>query len=567
MYTDYFGFNDAPFSIAPNPHYLYLSDRHREALAHLLYGISSDGGFILLTGEVGTGKTTVCRCLLEQIPDDVDTAFILNPKLTAVELLATACDDLGVSYPADATIKTLVDQLSRYLLESHDAGRKTVLIIDEAQNLSVEVLEQLRLLTNLETSQRKLLQIILLGQPELLDMLEQPALRQLAQRITARYHLEPLSHDEVASYIAHRLEVAGGNPALFSRAAVARVFRLSGGVPRLVNLICDRALLGTYASNRLTVGSKVINQAAKEIFGASRTASTPWMPAAVAAGLAVATLSTWLLIERSPQPLLTNAPEPVTAAEPTVVATQPLPVTPPQPDIAPSSTTDEFTEAEPIVTAKLIESDINEFTTLTADPLIAVEGDTSREQALRQLLRIWVDGATGVGEDACEAANREGLGCLSKLGSLRDLEYLNLPAVIQLTIADLPHFVTLTTLDDNTATIVSSHGRYRITRADLLSTWDGYYTLLWRTPTNYRQLVAGDRGDTVLQLSRQLAQANDIADARTTSVFDSSLERQLKQFQVSVGLAPDGIAGAHTWIRLNAASGLEQPTLSAGDQN
>ena len=197
IYNDYFGLKESPFSIAPNPQYLYMSDRHREALANLMYGIQGDGAFILLSGEVGTGKTTICRCLLEQIPTQVDTAFILNPKLTAAELLAAACDDLKISYPQGATIKVLTDCINAYLLEAHANDRRTVLIIDEAQNLSIEVLEQLRLLTNLETNQRKLLQIILLGQPELLVLLAKPELRQLSQRITARFHLNALNRDEI----------------------------------------------------------------------------------------------------------------------------------------------------------------------------------------------------------------------------------------------------------------------------------------------------------------------------------------------------------------------------------
>ena len=193
-----------------------MSDRHREALAHLMYGIQGDGAFILLSGEVGTGKTTICRCLLEQIPTQVDTAFILNPKLTAAELLAAACDDLKISYPQGATIKVLTDCINAYLLEAHANDRRTVLIIDEAQNLSIEVLEQLRLLTNLETNQRKLLQIILLGQPELLVLLAKPELRQLSQRITARFHLNALNRDEISAYIKHRLVVAGAKGTFFT---------------------------------------------------------------------------------------------------------------------------------------------------------------------------------------------------------------------------------------------------------------------------------------------------------------------------------------------------------------
>ena len=251
IYNDYFGLKESPFSIAPNPQYLYMSDRHREALAHLMYGIQGDGAFILLSGEVGTGKTTICRCLLEQIPNQVDTAFILNPKLTAAELLAAACDDLKIDYPENASIKVLTDQINAYLLEAHARDRRTVLIIDEAQNLSIEVLEQLRLLTNLETNQRKLLQIILLGQPELLGLLSRPELRQLSQRITARFYLDALNRDEISAYIKHRLVVAGAKGTFFPKPAIDRIYKISQGIPRIINLICDRSLLGTYSEGEL----------------------------------------------------------------------------------------------------------------------------------------------------------------------------------------------------------------------------------------------------------------------------------------------------------------------------
>jgi general secretion pathway protein A len=271
MYKEYFGFRELPFSIAPDPGFLYMSEKHREALAHLTFGIATDGAFILLTGEVGTGKTTVCRCMLDQMPADCDTAFILNPKLTEQELLATICEELSIDLAPDgSSIKGYIDRISRRLLESHSAGRKTVLIIDEAQNLSTAVLEQLRLLTNLETNECKLLQIILIGQPELRDMLAKPELRQLSQRITARFHLTPLSKNEIADYIGHRLSVAGGRKRLFHPSLMGRIYRLSMGIPRLINLICDRALLGAYAHSRLRVDKKMLAKAAEEVLGKRR---------------------------------------------------------------------------------------------------------------------------------------------------------------------------------------------------------------------------------------------------------------------------------------------------------
>ena len=270
MYREYFGLQEAPFSIAPNPRYLYMSGGHQEALAHLLYGIRSDGGLVLLTGDVGTGKTTLCRFLLEQIPGDTDVAFLLNPKLTVTELLAAVCDELGIAYPErETSVKVFVDLVNNALLDAHARGRRTVLIIEEAQNLGIDVLEQLRLLTNLETDEQKLLKIVLIGQPELRDLLARGDLRQLSQRITARYHLAPLAQKEVGAYVAHRLTVAGGRRTLFPPSAIAAVARLSGGIPRLINLLCDRALLGAYAQGKDSVDRSILNHAAAEVFGES----------------------------------------------------------------------------------------------------------------------------------------------------------------------------------------------------------------------------------------------------------------------------------------------------------
>ena len=266
MYQSYFGLAEAPFSIAPDPRYLYMSQRHQEALAHLLYGVNGGGGFVLLTGEVGAGKTTVCRCLLEQIPESCDVAYIFNPKLTVQELLSTICVEFGIAYPpGNTSIKVFVDCINAYLLDAHARGRHTVLIIDEAQNLSADVLEQMRLLTNLETNQRKLLQIILLGQPELATMLARPELRQLAQRIVARYHLGPLTKQEVAAYVRHRLEVSGAQRQLFPAALMGRLYRLSGGIPRIINVLCDRALLGAYVQGKERVDRATLTQAAREV--------------------------------------------------------------------------------------------------------------------------------------------------------------------------------------------------------------------------------------------------------------------------------------------------------------
>jgi len=273
MYTNFFSLSEQPFSIAPDPKYLFMSDRHREALSHLTYGLgcsngTSNGGFVLLTGEVGTGKTTVSRCLMADLPDDTQLAFILNPTLSSQELLATICDQLKIRYrKTGATLKTLTDKISEKLLKNHSNNINTLLIIDEAQHLAPDVLEQLRLLTNLETNTKKLLQVILIGQPELQQLLKRRDLRQLAQRITARYHLLPLDKAELALYIKHRLSVADCHRALFNESALALIHQLSQGIPRLVNLICHSALMEAYNSNNAVVDKKIVYKAACNALG------------------------------------------------------------------------------------------------------------------------------------------------------------------------------------------------------------------------------------------------------------------------------------------------------------
>jgi general secretion pathway protein A len=278
MYTSFFGLNEKPFAITPDPRYLYLSERHAEALAHLLYGINEAGGFVQLTGEVGTGKTTVVRSLLAQVPKNAEIALILNPRMTAPEFLLTICEEVGIGVPDSATEsrKDLVDILNQYLLRAHAGGRRVVVVVDEAQNLAPEVLEQVRLLTNLETNTQKLLQIILIGQPELRELLGSFELRQLAQRVTGRYHLNPLSNEETAAYVRHRLRVAGATSDVFTGPALHEVYRLSGGVPRVINIICDRALLGAYSMDRHRVTSNLVRNAAAEVFG--RRFTPYWMP-------------------------------------------------------------------------------------------------------------------------------------------------------------------------------------------------------------------------------------------------------------------------------------------------
>ena len=268
MYAEYFGLSELPFSIAPDPRYLFLSAHHQEALAHLAYGAREANGFIQLTGEIGTGKTTLVRRLLSQMPEGVEIAFIFNPDVSRLGLLKSILAELGeVVAPGAVERSDLAQAIYRHLLAAHARGRRVVLVIDEAQRLAPEVLEEVRLLTNFETDRHKLLNVILVGQPELRDTLARGDLRQLAQRVTARYHLGPLNREETDAYIRHRLRLAGAPGPIFSQGAVRGIHRYTRGVPRLINLVCDRALMAAYAHGLREVSSRMVGMAVRELAG------------------------------------------------------------------------------------------------------------------------------------------------------------------------------------------------------------------------------------------------------------------------------------------------------------
>ena len=284
MYHDFFGIDENPFSNTPDPKYLFMSPRHKEALAHLIYGVEGDSGFVLLTGEVGTGKTTLCRYLSENLPDNVEMALCINPRLSEAELLASICDDFGIHTEGSmSSVKNLTDSINAYLLDLYARGGRAVLIIDEAQNLQFEMLEQVRLLTNLETSHNKLLQIILIGQTELKDYLEQPRLRQLSQRITARYHLDPMNVHESRDYVAHRIHVSGLDQNVFKSGAITEICTQSRGIPRLINSISERCLLGAYANEQESVNRNLAREAAEEVLGKATPSPKPALLVVLAA--------------------------------------------------------------------------------------------------------------------------------------------------------------------------------------------------------------------------------------------------------------------------------------------
>jgi len=539
MYAAYFGLTERPFSLAPDPRYLYLSDAHREALAHLLYGIGEGGSFVQLTGEVGTGKTTVCRALLEQLPPDVDVAMIFNPRLTSIELLAAVCDELRVPYPPGTTsLKVLVDALSQALLDAHARGRRTVLIIDEAQNLSARVLEEVRLLTNLETTTQKLLQVVLIGQPELADLLSRRNLRQLSQRVTARYHLRPFSEAESQRYVQHRMEVAGQRQAIFTRQGVRAAHRLSRGIPRLLNTICDRALLGAYATGQTRVKEAVVRRAAREVLGARR--SWRWVAATAAAVLLVLVGSTIALVA-------TGGLRSLGAwAFSRVEKAGPSPETP-----APAPTVDERRAPEPTLAATLDDP------SLTAD----------RASAFVNLYALWGLDARGVNADrGCELGRAARLRCLTRSGTWTVLRRLNLPAILELATPDgRKHHVVLARLDGDRATIEIGPRRVTLPATEVERFWDGPFVMIWKSPVSGPvPLQPGMLGRDVVWLRQRLgALDGQPITAMANQTYDEELRRRVAVFQQGEALVPDGIAGEETLVRLAAtAPGASGPSLT-----
>ncbi|MCR4304639.1 MAG: AAA family ATPase [Gallionella sp.] len=522
MYQSYFGLAEEPFSIAPDPRYLYMSQRHQEALAHLLYGVNAGGGFVLLTGEVGAGKTTVCRCLLEQIPESCDVAYIFNPKLTVEELLSTICAESGITCPpGNTSVKVYIDCINAYLLDAHARGRHTVLIIDEAQNLSADVLEQLRLLTNLETNRRKLLQIILLGQPELAVMLARPELRQLAQRIIARYHLGPLGKQEIASYVQHRLGIAGVLRPLFPLSLMGKLYRLSGGIPRIINVLCDRALLGAYAQSKERVDGATLKQAAREVFHNPMAQRRMMRPLLAGLLLAGAVLAAAIYQSGEQTPAQSKAEVETAAARPAATL----------PDVL------EWPASYPL--------------------------SRSEEMAYAALFKAW--GAEYRNGNECSQAEALGLRCLSARGGLDELRRLNLPAVLLMQDKQGQKFnATLTSLDERSATFAAGAETRAVSLAAFAEQWSGHYTLLWRMPpVANKKLRPGDSGPDVEWLGKQLAQLDGkAAQATADQVFDATMMRQVKQFQLSQGLIPDGSVGPQTMMHLSSVADATAPKLN-----
>jgi general secretion pathway protein A len=547
VYLTHFGLRERPFSNTPDSRFVYLGARHEEALAHLLSGVQEHGGIVQLTGEIGTGKTTMCRLLLSRLPDGVDVALILNPLLTLKALLASICDELGVKYETHPpSQRVLVDALYRHLLAANAAGRRTVLIVDEAQSLGVAALERLRLLTNLETERDKLLQVILIGQPDLIELLGRTELLQLSQRITARYHLRPLDAGETHAYVRHRLELAGGSPDVFEVGALRAVHRLSGGVPRLINTICDRALLGAYAQRRDVVDRATVRAAAREVLPASsvrRRVSWRRVSAAAVVLLAVGAGSAWLggasarFRPPSPTPVRVEESPGSRAASPPAAAPAVAPVALPAPAPPPA----------PALSELLQPGD---------RPADRVSAFASVFAQWRLEPRRW--------SDPCDAAASFGLGCVEAAGGWPRIRRFDLPAVLRLKAPDgTPRWAALVGLESETATLDLGGRVAPVALAEIDAVWDGRFEVLWQPPPiGARVVMPGSRGRAVVWLRQRLDALDGQAAAGGGDAYDERLRARVVAFQRDQSLTADGVAGIETLARLASLVDQRIPSLS-----
>ena len=553
MYLRYFGLNEAPFSITPDPAFVYLSPRHRDALAHLMYGIGKggSGGFVQLTGEVGTGKTTLCRCLLEQIPEGTRIALLLNPLVTPPELLAAVSEELGIdiSGSIDST-RLLVDGLNRYLLEAHERGERVVVVIDEAQNLSPEALEQVRLLTNLETSKEKLLQIVLLGQPELRDLLQRRNLRQLAQRITARYHLSPLGPKDTHLYIRHRMQIAGAQRNPFRRSAMNALYQRSQGIPRLINIIADRSLVAAFAKERMDVNAAMVHEAANEVqLGEKQVKRVrwPWLVAgagaAAVAVLVIATLSDIRFPVNSTGTQEIAAAQTVTREQlPEAVTQEQVPQAVIMP-LAESELIEEVVQTEPEIETVLDPDWLGSHQLLTWQGL----ADTWHHP-----------GAAFSVEAACNGDDSRGYACLRDQGSWSKIKRLGLPVVLILQ-EQPPTYLLLQGIDEKRLLVGTAEHYKAVSKDAVESQWLGAYFVVWPQASEWPAEVSrGDNGPAVATII-EMATRVDVP-YHGDQIFDAAFEEWLKNFQIRNGLQADGIVGRNTLLYLMTAS-IDEPQL------
>lgn len=553
-FTD-FGFKANPFSITPDPRYLFLSSRHEESLAHLLYGAGPNGGFVQLTGEVGTGKTLLIRALLEQSVADVTMAYIFNPRLSQREFLAAVCDEFSVPYDSPPTSsKQLLDKLIRFLLKIYSQGKRAVLIIDEAQNLNPRVLETIRLLTNLETSSHKLLRIILVGQPELEHLLSRKELRQVAQRITARCTLTPLQGCETLAYIKHRLMVAGLPEGLFKRSALWLVHLLSGGVPRIINTLCERALLGLYAQGSIRVGAWLIIKASREIASPDHFFKTKLRQ--FASTVIVLFGGIGLVLASMPDTTLLEG-ERLSAQQRTAVI---------------SMVSDTVSRGRRNSTKKPAELSIKPVRELSAAPYGLLSGDkvhrikrsvSNHDLAIEKLFALWGVNIRGRSiSTACEYAVTKGLRCMVGMSDLNQISQMNRPALLKMTLGKVPSYLLVHEIVGDNLRVDDGTGISTLSKAFVERYWQGRFLLIWRPRTSVALIGPGSNGEPVRWVHQQLALWQGGTVSTLSKTFDKKLEQQVKRFQVAHNLQTDGIAGEKTMLLLiNQAEINDVPRL------
>ncbi len=549
MYTAFFGLREKPFALSPDPRFLFLSASHREALAHLLYGIEQGEGFIAVTGEVGTGKTTLCRTLLRRLDSDVEFAFVFNPKLSAHELMETLLDEFGLE-AEDKTLRGLVALLNQFLLERRKLGHRVLLILDEAQGLAAETLEQIRLLSNLETENAKLLQILMLGQPELDVMLETPALRQLRQRIGVRWRLTPLSRHETSAYIEHRLRVAaGGERRPFTRGALAAIHRRSRGIPRRINLLADRALLAAYAASSPQVTRRFVRQAAAEVDG--RTRSEPRRRKLLAGTAAMLLLLLGLGLGGAGAGWWDDLALRLAGAGQGF--TSPAATSSP---LAPSSRLGfDFRAGVDAASPRPVTAlELGAFLEQTA-PEIAAAG------AYGALLKAWGEEIAPAPlpvtlEAEIELLQRLGFNVTSLSHTdLIELEYLGHPALLQLySNDDAPRVLTLRRIGEGFVELQGLRGGPRlVTPAVLERFWDGEAQVVWRDHELLPPLLrVGDRGAGVSWIQDALGELGFFAGS-ASGAFDFATGRAVREFQVAYHLPADSEVGPLTKMSLYRA--------------
>ncbi|MFL2499363.1 MAG: AAA family ATPase [Porticoccaceae bacterium] len=554
IYQQYFALNCEPFSIVPDPGFLYPSSQHRQAVAHLKYGLDREGGFVLLTGEVGTGKTTLTRTLLKRIPAHVRVAYVLNSTLEVTDVLASICQELSIDFPKSSKTsltKNCIDALNSDLITAHAAGKKTLVVIEEAQNLTPEVLEILRLLSNLETATHKLLHILLVGQPELLETLAQKDQRQLNQRVVARFHLLPLAKSDVANYVNHRLHHAGANRAIFESAAMTRLFKLTKGVPRLINLICHHALLAAYATGAKTVSAKLVKNAAKEIFDTQiveKNSSRKWLVALFIAGI-----FSLLIAERYDSSQLNN---PVEEAE-IIVDVEPVIPEQVQPLI-------EVVESEEILMEPLMQAVIP-----VSEPDVTQDSPAVLTNPFADLFAAWsIEVEPLFSEEEVFA-----LAEINNLGAekLTDAENFQLVAI------DRPGIIwikedngrlkshLLMALDDDSVLLKTDSDDRRESLQWFNERWNGAYLFLWRSPSDIKSLRLGDKDSIALdwvQSQLQLIDSNYLPFI-TGGNYTEVIRNRVLDFQTLQGIRADGVVGRQTIMRLNQLADPNIPRLGA----